>query len=53
MLSVAVCTVTESAVIICLAVGVIILLLSWVRIGQVREHKLLRQKVKHIMKYFI
>ena len=48
MLSVAVRTMTESAMIICLAVGVIILLLSCVRVGQIREHKILRQKVKQL-----
>jgi hypothetical protein len=39
---------TESALIICLAVGVIILLLSCVRVGQVREHRILRQKVRQL-----
>ena len=45
---VAVMTVTESAIIISVAVGVIIILLSCVKACQLRERKVFRQKVKVI-----
>ena len=47
---VAVMTVTESAMIISVAEGVIIILLSCVKACQLRERKMFRQKVK-VVKY--
>ena len=47
---VAVMTVTESAMIISVAVGVIILLICCVKACQLRERKMFRQKVK-VVKY--
>ena len=47
---VAVMTVTESAMIISVAVGVIILLICCVKAWRLRERKMFRQKVK-VVKY--